>query len=121
MSLYASDIIVASADWEVSTWAWSYTKIREMLINKWWNYRVKFDYKHSSWSWQARFKIYKNWVALSTEYFTNLSTYQTATNDYTFVTWDLIQIYAYASIAWSAVLANYRLCTTPFLYPTVNL
>lgn len=85
------------------TTSWTYTKVREFTINRWWEFRITFSLEASAWT--AYWRIYKNWVAFWTE----RSTWAWPT-DYTedleFDKDDLIQLYLKTDPAWTSTSTN---------------
>ncbi len=103
-----TDTLRNSNDTEKSTAAAAYTKIKEILLNE--NLgacRIKFDLKGMGATGYA--KIYKNGVAIGTERTDVAESYTTFSEDFaTFLSGDLIQIYAYHSGALTTYVKNMR-------------
>ena len=93
----AGDNLVCSADTQRNTTELSYTKVKEIETTEAGIYRVKFDMRGGGGGQFFFGKIYKNGVALGTEYTGNGTDYTTCSEDLTFAAGDLIQLYYHAS------------------------
>lgn len=100
--------VFASADTERSVLWVTYTKVKEITIEKAWTYTIDFDLRNW-WSntWYGR--VYKDWVAFGIEQSQATDTYTTKSENLTFAAWDLCQLYLKHSWAWGTAYAeNFR-------------
>ena len=102
-------------------WTWtSYTKVREFKIRSWWTFRIFITFASTNPSYTARARIYKNWVAFWTERQVTWTTQTSFTEDLSFNTWDLCQLYVYQPNDWWVNVTNIALWwydaywTTPY-------
>jgi hypothetical protein len=117
---YASDTLRHSNDAEKTTSATSYTKIKEIVINKAYDkLRVKFNAYRSGGSYSTTAQIYKNGVALGTEQTLGDTTTVYSEDLGPFVAGDLLQIYA-QSQGGTAHALNFRIYYDEKIIPIVN-
>lgn len=94
----AGDFTILSAITERSTTGTSYSKVKELTALGNGVYRIVFDLKNSSGTNEGAARIYKNGSAFGTERFSvGVNSYTTYSEDLSFNSGDLIQIY-YKSI-----------------------
>jgi hypothetical protein len=86
----------------------TYRKWKEVVIKKSWTYTTTFQIKYTSASNDAKWRIYKNWVAYGTEQTAWSTSYETKTGNLSFVVWDLCQLYIKKSTWWSTEIQNFR-------------
>jgi len=92
-ALTAGYTIVACSEIETSTSSATYVKAKEIRITKGGTYRVSFDLRTSTAPNPAYGRIYKNGAALGTEQINTSETYATKSENLSFATEDLLQLY----------------------------
>jgi hypothetical protein len=111
---WTSDIILRNDDIVLSSLTNTpYTKVKEILINKWWTYNVYFQHWFiTDWWWSGSAvvysRIYKNGSALWTE---RATTWWDAnyTESLVFAAWDLLQLYTKSGRSNASVVKNRNL------------
>ena len=106
----ASDNLINSADTERSQLGLTYVKVKEFRINKNGTYRVNFDLKSSSGTYNGRGQIYKNGVGFGTIQTQSGTTYVTKTEDLAFAAGDTCELWIDSNNAGATgYVRNFRL------------
>jgi len=95
----ASDVILATAATERTTYSVPYVKLKEIFIGFAGTFRVRCGLKTSFDSANAYYKIYKNGIAFGAEQMTLSETYVYFSEDLVFAANDLLQLYVHISNA----------------------
>lgn len=109
LSVIAWTNLFVSADTERTTASASYTKLKEIEIEKTGTYTVEFDIKHSWAGTSTNWRIYKNGVAFWTEQLVVGTTYGTKTENLSFAKDDLLQLYIKNTTSGTAYCRNLRI------------
>ena len=121
-SYIAGETVVAAADTQRENTAETYTKVKEITLNRAGNIRVKFDLKRGEGLPVAYGQIYKNAVAIGTERSNTSDTYITYTEDFSgIVAGDKIQLYAHKTGGTNVFVQNFRICSGVVTNESVDL
>lgn len=104
----ASEVLRVSADTERTVTLTAYTRTKEIRVDYYGTYRVKFDLRQGTAGYNAYARIYRNGVAYGTERITSSSTYTTYTEDLIFYPGDLVQLYQRID-SYTSIARNFRL------------
>ena len=114
----AGDYIEVGADIANLVIPMTYTKTKEIVVGRNGTWRVGFDLKQNNFG-DAHARIYKNGSPYGTERVTNSTSWQSYSQDLSFVAGDLCQLYAHGNsgiATGAAVVRNFRMnCAVPIV------